>query len=315
MNRATKKKVIYLTFDCGYEAGYTKKILKTLKKHKAKALFFVTEGFIKSHPELVKKMKQEGHLVGNHSCSHPNFATISVEQEKRELKQCAKTMKKLTGYTMDPFFRPPMGCYSLRALKVAKDMGYKTMFWSMAYYDYDENRQPGKEYVVNHFKENYHPGAMPLIHNTSSSNCEALDTVLTNLEKKKYRFGTVDEFALPKGTLKISCASKVYDGKPAKIKVLKNTNKKAQITYTIRNAKGKKVKKAVKPGKYSVVAKVASSRTYRFTISKKVYFEIKKKPVPTAMPTPTMEPTMAPVTEEPQQLLFMTGFYTPLQRP
>ena len=274
MNTKTKEKVIYLTFDCGYENGYTPKILNTLKKHHAKALFFVTEAYIKENPGLVKRMKKEGHLVGNHTCSHPDMAALSISQEKKEIIQCAKTMKDLTGYIMDPYLRPPMGCFSKRSLAVARDLGYKTMFWSMAYYDYDATKQPGKDYVVNHFEENYHPGAMPLIHNTSSSNCKALDTVLINLKKKKYRFGTVDEFALPKGTLKISCKSKIYDGKPAEIKIVKNTNKKSKITYTILNANGKKVKKAVTPGIYSVVATVESSRTYRFTTSNKVNFVI-----------------------------------------
>ena len=279
MNTKTKEKVIYLTFDCGYENGYTDKILKTLKKHKAKAIFFVTKGFIDSHPDLVKKMKKQGHLVGNHTCTHPDLSKVSVTQIKKEIKECAKAMKKATGYIMDPFIRPPMGCFSEKSLKVTQDLGYKTIFWSMAYYDYDENNQPGKTYVIDHFKENYHKGALPLIHNTSSSNCEALDEVLTFLKKQKYRFGTLDEFALPKGKLKISCKSKVYDGKEAVIKVLENTNKKAKITYTIKNDEGKIVKKAIKPGTYTVVARVESSRTYRFTISNKVKFTIKEKPI------------------------------------
>lgn len=202
INEKTKEKVIYLSFDCGYENGYTKKILKTLKKHNAKAIFFVTKPFIQSCPELVKRMKKEGHLVGNHTCTHPNLSGKTVSIIKREIKDCAKAFKEATGYNMDPFIRPPMGAFSERSLKVTKDMGYSTIFWSMAYYDYDTDHQPGKDYVVNHFKQNYHKGALPLIHNTSSSNCEALDDVLTFLEEKKYRFGTLDEFALENGILK-----------------------------------------------------------------------------------------------------------------
>lgn len=278
MNRKTKKKTIYLTFDCGYENGYTKKVLKTLKKHHAKAIFFVTEGFIEEAPEMVKKMKKQGHLVGNHTCHHPNIATISTGRLRSEIKGCEKNMKKKTGYRMDPYFRPPEGGFTSRALKVVQDMGYKTMFWSMAYYDYDTSKQPGKDYVIRHFKENYHPGAMPLIHIVSSSNCEALDTVLTNLEKKGYRFGSVDEFTLPKGKLAISCPDKTYDGKAAVIKVTKNTNKGAKITYTIRDSGGKKVKKAVAPGTYTAVAKVASSRKYRGVKSKKITFRILPQP-------------------------------------
>ncbi len=202
INENTKEKVIYLSFDCGYENGYTKKILKTLKKHNAKAIFFVTKPFIESRPELVKQMKKDGHLVGNHTCTHPDLSDKPVSHIRKEIKDCAKVFKKVTGYKMDPFIRPPMGAFSERSLQVTKDMGYSTIFWSMAYYDYDADHQPGKDYVINHFKENCHRGALPLIHNTSSSNCEALDDVLSLLEEKKYRFGTLDEFALGKETVK-----------------------------------------------------------------------------------------------------------------
>lgn len=276
MNTKTDENVIYLSFDCGYENGYTEKILDTLKKHNAKAIFFVTKNFIKSSSGLVARMKEEGHLVGNHTCTHPDLSGKSPEQIKNELEGCEKAMKEATGYTMDPFLRPPMGSFSARSLKVAQDLGYKTIFWSIAYRDYDENSQPGKAYVVNHFKENYHKGALPLIHATSSSNAAALDEVLTFLEGQGYRFGTLDEFTLPKGTLKISCKSKVYDGKPAKIKVVKNTNEGAKITYTITNAKGKKVKEAVKPGTYTVVAQVESNWSHRRAVSNTVTFEIRK---------------------------------------
>lgn len=198
MDEKTKEKVIYLSFDCGYENGYTKRILKTLKKHNAKAIFFVTKPFIESNPDLVKQMKKQGHLVGNHTCTHPSLPGKSVADIKKEIKDCAKAYKKVTGCKMDPFIRPPMGEFSERSLKVTKDMGYYTIFWSMAYYDYDTENQPGKDYVVKHFKDNYHKGALPLIHNVSESNCEALDDVLSFLEEKKYRFGTLDEFTINK---------------------------------------------------------------------------------------------------------------------
>lgn len=192
-NVEKEDKVIYLTFDCGYENGYTEKILDVLKKHNAKAMFFVTKPYIKGNAELVKRMKEEGHLVGNHTCTHPSLPSKSIAQVKTEIKDCADYMKEQTGYDMDLFLRPPMGEYSNRTLKIAKDLGYKTIFWSMAYLDYDINKQPGKDYVINHFKDNYHNGAIPLIHNVSSSNTEALDEVLTFLEKKKFRFGSLEE--------------------------------------------------------------------------------------------------------------------------
>lgn len=190
-----KNKVVYLSFDCGYEAGYTKKILKTLKKHHAKAIFFVTKDYIMSSPGLVKKMKKEGHLVGNHTTHHPRMAKLSVKRIQREIKECEKAMKKKTGFKMDPFIRPPEGNFSMRSVKVAKAMGYSTIFWSLAYYDYDTANQPGKNFVIRKFKTYYHNGMIPLIHACSKSNTEALGEVLTFLKKKGFRFGTLDEFA------------------------------------------------------------------------------------------------------------------------
>lgn len=193
LNAKTKEKVIYLTFDCGYENGYTEKILDILKGHDAKAMFFVTKSYIKSNKDIVIRMKEEGHMVGNHTCTHPSLPDKNIEKVKSEILDCASYMKQETGYEMDSYIRPPMGEYSNRTLKITKDLGYKTIFWSMAYLDYDVNKQPGKAYVIKHFKENYHKGAIPLIHNVSSSNAQALDDVLTFLESKKYRFGTLDE--------------------------------------------------------------------------------------------------------------------------
>lgn len=189
----TKDKVIYFTFDCGYELGYTKGILKVLKKHGAKATFFVTKGFVNQAPKLCKKMKKEGHFVGNHTLNHLSLPTLSVDKLKQEVNGLADLFKKKTGYELDKYIRPPMGEYSNRVLKILNDMGYKTFFWSIAYMDYDVNKQPGKQYVIDHFNKYYHKGAITLTHNTSKSNAEALDTVLTNLEKKGYRFGTLDE--------------------------------------------------------------------------------------------------------------------------
>lgn len=274
-NTETDEKVIYLSFDCGYENGYTNKILKTLKKHNAKAIFFLTKPFIESSPSLVKKMKKQGHLTGNHTSTHPSLPGRSVQEIRKEIRDCEEAFKKVTGCELDPFIRPPMGEFSERSLKVTKDMGYSTILWSMAYYDYDVNNQPGKDYVVKHFKDNYHKGAIPLIHNTSSSNCEALDDVLTYLEKKKYRFGTLDEFALEKGTLKIECPDKVYDGRAAEVKIIKNTNKNADIKYIFKNSKGKIVDKATEPDTYTVTAVAGSTRKYCITVSNEVKFKIK----------------------------------------
>lgn len=182
-----KKKVIYLAFDCGYEAGYTKRILKTLKKNHVKATFFVTKAFVEENPGICKQMKKDGHIVGNHTMNHPSLPSKSISEIKNEVRGVEKLFKKKTGYKLDKFIRPPMGEYSTRVLKLLKDMGYKTIFWSIAYYDYDTSRQPGKQYVINHFKQYYHNGAITLTHNISSSNTEALNSVIKFLKHKKYK--------------------------------------------------------------------------------------------------------------------------------
>ena len=203
-----KKKVIYLTFDCGYENGNTKYILNTLKRYKVKAIFFVTEPYVKDNPKLVKRMKREGHLVGNHTCSHPRMTSLTVAQMKREVRQCARTMKKKTGYRMDPYFRPPEGVYSVRVMKVMKDMGYSTMLWSLALYDYDVNNQPSVSTVRSMFKAHHFCGMMPLLHVVSSGDRKALPYVIKDMKKKGYRFGTVDEFAGKKAKKKSAKKSK-----------------------------------------------------------------------------------------------------------
>ncbi|MCR5701679.1 MAG: polysaccharide deacetylase family protein [Lachnospiraceae bacterium] len=193
------KKKIYLTFDCGYENGNTKTILKILKKNKVKAIFFVTEPYIKQNPKLVKRMKKEGHLVGNHTSTHPKLPTKSVSELKKEIRQCEKTMKKVTGYSMDKYVRPPEGCYSQRTLKVLQDMGYATMFWSLAWKDWEPSNQPGKSTVVNMFKTYHHPGMMPLIHVISKSDTEALPDIIKYMKGKGYKFGEVSDFAVIPG--------------------------------------------------------------------------------------------------------------------
>lgn len=188
VNPKCKKKKIFLTFDCGYENGFTPKILDVLKKQKIVAAFFVTKPFIREGRELVRRMKKEGHIVGNHTVHHRSMPTLSDRDNKQEIIDCAEYCKEATGYEMDHFIRPPMGEYNEKTLKLTKSMGYKTIFWSMAYVDFDVNKQPGKQYVVEHFKKYTHNGAIPLMHNVSQSNAEALDEVITNLKKEGYQF-------------------------------------------------------------------------------------------------------------------------------
>ena len=194
LNVTENDKVIYITFDCGYENGNTPAILDMLAEKNVKAIFFVTKNFITDNPEYVIRMKEEGHLVGNHTVRHLSSPLLTPEDLEAELSEVARTMKELTGYEMDPYFRPPMGEYSERVLKAAQDMGYSSVFWSIAYNDYDVNNQPGKDYVVNHFAEYHHNGSIVLMHNTSESNREALGDVLDLLQREGYRFGSVTEF-------------------------------------------------------------------------------------------------------------------------
>lgn len=185
------KKIIYLTFDCGYENGYTADILDTLKEEQVTAAFFVTQTYIRDNVDLAKRMKEEGHLVCNHTVTHPSMPGKSVEEQKKELLDCENYMKEATGYEMDLFFRPPKGEYSKRTLQMAKDLGYTTIFWSMAYLDYDINNQPASDHVVEHFRKYYHPGAIPLMHNVSIANRDALKQVIRDLKKEGYSFGNL----------------------------------------------------------------------------------------------------------------------------
>lgn len=195
VNPKCKKKKIFLTFDCGYENGFTPKILDVLKKQKIVAAFFVTKPFIREGRELVRRMKKEGHIVGNHTVHHKSMPTLSDRDNKQEIIDCAEYCKEATGYEMDHFIRPPMGEYNEKTLKLTKSMGYKTIFWSMAYVDFDVNKQPGKQYVVEHFKKYTHNGAIPLMHNVSQSNAEALDEVITNLKKEGYQFESLKKLS------------------------------------------------------------------------------------------------------------------------
>lgn len=190
---AGEEKVLYLTFDCGYENGYTEKLLDVLKKQNVPACFFVTKTYIRDNTDLVKRMKDEGHQVGNHTITHPSMPKKSYEEIIGEVTGCADYMKEVTGYQMDPYLRPPMGEYSERTLAITRDLGYKTIFWSMAYLDYDVNKQPGANYVIEHFNKFHHSGAIILMHNVSSSNAAALETMINNMKEQGYRFASLNE--------------------------------------------------------------------------------------------------------------------------
>jgi peptidoglycan-N-acetylmuramic acid deacetylase len=189
----TDEKVMYLTFDEGYEEGYTPTILDTLKENNVKATFFITGQFLKTQPDLVKRMLAEGHIVANHSVNHPSFPTLTEEEIYDELVGLANDFKEVTGQEMAPFFRPPSAKYSEKTLYLTRKLGYRTIFYSIAYGDWDTKNQPGKEAAYEHVMTNYHNGAIILLHAVSKSNTEALDDILKDLKALGYRFGSLYE--------------------------------------------------------------------------------------------------------------------------
>lgn len=193
------QKVIYLTFDAGYENGYTPSILDTLKKHNVKAAFFVVGNYIKTSPELVKRMVAEGHIVGNHTFSHPDMSKISNPNSfQKEIQSLEQLYRETTGQELKKYYRPPQGKYSESNLKMAQELGYHTIFWSLAYVDWYVDRQPTAEEAFGKLLPRIHPGAVVLLHSTSKTNAEILDSLLTKWEQEGYSFGTLDQLC---GTL------------------------------------------------------------------------------------------------------------------
>ncbi|MBO4414687.1 MAG: polysaccharide deacetylase family protein [Lachnospiraceae bacterium] len=186
-------KVIYLTFDCGYPSDNTAKILDILAKHNAKANFFVTKMYLKDCSAYAKRMVEEGHAVCNHTVSHTDLTNKSVEKIAAEILDVAEYFYEITGHEFAPYFRTPTGAYTKRLLSIIRDAGYKTVFWSIAYGDYDNNNQPKPGYVTDHFATYHHNGAIALMHNDSSANVNELDAVLTLLEDAGYRFALLYE--------------------------------------------------------------------------------------------------------------------------
>lgn len=187
-------KVIYLTFDAGYENGNVARIADTLKKHNATGAFFVLSNFIKTQPELVKKMAQDGNLICNHTSRHPDMTRIrSIEEFKAELNALEEVYREYTGLEMAKFYRPPEGKFSEENLAFAKELGYKTVFWSLAYADWDNNCQPDPAASKKKLLDNTHNGMILLLHPTSATNAAILDELMTEWEKQGYRFGDLNE--------------------------------------------------------------------------------------------------------------------------
>lgn len=191
----TSKKQIYLTFDCGYENGNTEPILDALKKHNAKGTFFVVGNFLETAPDIVKRMQKEGHLVGNHTYHHPDMSRISdLSAFQKEMDDVASLYKEITGEEMVKLYRPPQGKYSEENLSMAKELGYHTFFWSLAYVDWYEDNQPTAREAYDKLLPRIHPGAIVLLHSTSKTNGEILDELLTKWEEMGYTFGSLEDF-------------------------------------------------------------------------------------------------------------------------
>ena len=194
----TQEKTIYLTFDCGFENGCTAPILDALKKHDAKAAFFVVGNFLETAPELVQRMAKEGHLVGNHTYHHPDMSQIAdLDSFRRELAAVEKGYQEITGEEMKKYYRPPQGKFSESNLKHAQTLGYETVFWSLAYVDWYTDQQPSAEEAYNKLLPRIHPGAIVLLHSTSQTNAAILDELLTRWEDMGYSFGTLDSLTAP----------------------------------------------------------------------------------------------------------------------
>ncbi len=186
-------KFVYLTFDEGYEAGYTPQILDVLKENDVKAAFFITGHYLNTKPELVKRMIDEGHIVGNHTVNHPSMPDLDNDKVKEEIMKLHVTVFEKFGYEMK-YLRPPKGEFSQRTLYLSKSLGYTTVMWSFAYDDWDENKQGRETYAKEKILSNTHNGAVILLHANSKDNTNILDEIIKEIKKQGYEFKTLDEF-------------------------------------------------------------------------------------------------------------------------
>ena len=188
-----EKKYIYLTFDAGYEAGYTEGILKVLKENDVSAAFFITAHYVNTAPELVKKMIQNGNIVGNHTVNHANLPALSDEKIKEEIMKLHNSIYDVTGYEMT-YFRPPKGEFSERTASIVESLGYTSVMWSNAYDDWDKNKQGRSDYGKKKVLDNLHNGAIILLHSTSEDNLTMLDSMIKEAKAMGYEFKSLDEF-------------------------------------------------------------------------------------------------------------------------
>ena len=190
----TAEKVIYLTFDAGYENGCTAQILDVLKSHNAPAAFFLVGNYMEKNADLVRRMVEEGHIVGNHTMHHYDMSKLSDKDAfSRELTELETCFKDITGKELPKYYRPPQGIYSEENLRHAQELGYKTVFWSLAYVDWLNHDQPTREEAFSKLLPRTHNGAVVLLHSTSATNAEILDELLTKWENAGYRFAFLTE--------------------------------------------------------------------------------------------------------------------------
>ena len=190
----TSRKKLYLTFDAGYENGSTEKILDILKEQQVPAAFFLVGNYIEKNADLVRRMVQEGHTVGNHTMHHYDMSKLTTKEAfTKELRDLETLYKETTGQNMPKYYRPPQGIYSEENLNMARELGYKTVFWSLAYVDWNNDAQPSREEAFGKLLPRTHPGAVVLLHSTSKTNAEILEELIGKWKEEGYEFGTVEE--------------------------------------------------------------------------------------------------------------------------
>lgn len=182
---------VYLTFDAGFENGYTETILDTLKEENVKATFFLTGQYLDKNPEIVRRMVKEGHTIGNHTYHHPDLTAISREEYERDIKLFEEKYYQITNKKAAKIMRPPSGTFNDQSLQIADELGYYTIFWSLAYKDWEINHQRGAEYAYQSVMERMHPGAIILLHNVSKDNADALKQIIVAIKEQGYQFGSI----------------------------------------------------------------------------------------------------------------------------